>query len=95
MQMAVLRLNGESEHTDDAVQVFVFPSDGAAACRRTKRGVKTQNYEHIIIHSVCVELQIPSVVVSQKQEEADCSPAPFFCMMMQVTGGERKHMVSW
>ncbi len=27
-----LGLDGESEHTDDAVQVFVFPSDRAAAC---------------------------------------------------------------
>lgn len=41
-----------------------------------------------------VELQLPSVAVSQKQEEADCSPAPFFCMMMQVTEGESTHTVS-
>lgn len=48
MQMAVLCLNGESEHTDDAVQVFIFPSDGAAACRRTEWGGETQYYKHII-----------------------------------------------
>lgn len=30
-------------------------------------------------------LQLPSVFVSQKHVLAVCRPAPFFCMMMQVT----------
>lgn len=31
---------------------------------------------------------LPSVEVSQKQELAVCRPAPFFCMMIQVTVGD-------
>lgn len=30
-------------------------------------------------------VQLPSVVLSQKQELAVCNPAPFFCMITQVT----------
>ena len=53
-------------------------------------------YYHVI--SACVYLSVfahnnmtppalPSVVLSQKQVLAVCRPAPFFCMMIQVTGG--------
>lgn len=30
-------------------------------------------------------VQLPSVELSQKQELAVCNPAPFFCMITQVT----------
>jgi len=30
---------------------------------------------------------VPSVLLSQKHEEAVCSPAPFFCMITHVTVG--------
>lgn len=30
-------------------------------------------------------VQLPSVELSQKQELAVCSPAPLFCMLIQVT----------
>lgn len=34
---------------------------------------------------------LPSVELSQKQELAVCRPAPFFCMMIQVTEGKHKY----
>ncbi len=40
--------------------------------------------QYIDLYS-CRTVQLPSVWLSQKHELAVCSPAPFFCMMIQLT----------
>lgn len=47
--------------------------------RRERRVVKLSLYQHLLV------AHAPSVELSQKHELAVCSPAPFFCMMTQVT----------
>lgn len=43
----------------------------------------------------CVSLTLPSVELSQKHVLAVCSPAPFFCMMIQFTVKTYKPMWTW
>lgn len=76
-----MRLNGESEHTDDAVQVFIFPSDGAAACRRTQRGGKTQYYKHIMVFLCFFLIKMTSQCV--------CRTAATVCGGVPEAGGGR------
>ena len=45
---------------------------------------KTETITYMVLFSQRT-VQLPSVVLSQKQLEAVCRPAPFFCMMTQVT----------
>lgn len=35
-------------------------------------------------------VQLPSVLLSQKQELAECKPAPFFCIMVEVTTKKKR-----
>lgn len=48
----------------------------------------TVTMQYIDLYS-CRTVQLPSVWLSQKHELAVCSPAPFFCMMMQLTANMR------
>ena len=44
--------------------------------------VLTMQYMVLFSHRT---VQLPSVELSQKQELAECNPAPFFCMITEVT----------
>lgn len=55
--------------------------------------------QHIQDHSKAAYMKnrcfnLPSVELSQKHELAVCRPAPFFCMMIQVTVGKHKNTLS-
>ena len=43
-------------------------------------GVESYHHSH--------SRHLPSVELSQKHEQAECSPAPFFCIITQFTGGK-------
>lgn len=45
---------------------------------------KTLMTQYMVLFSH-LTVQLPSVALSQKQVLAVCRPAPFFCMMIQVT----------
>lgn len=45
---------------------------------------KTETMQYIVLFSQRT-VQDPSVSLFQKQELAVCKPAPFFCIIMQVT----------
>lgn len=47
----------------------------------------TDTIQYIVLFSQRT-VQEPSVSLFQKQELAVCSPAPFFCMIIQVTVGK-------
>lgn len=48
---------------------------------------KTETIQYIVLFSQRT-VHEPSVLLSQKQDEAVCSPAPFFCIIVQVTEKE-------
>ena len=59
------------ENCRNHVHSFVFPVNWATTCNSNQNTSSRCN--------------LPSVLESQKQELAYCSPAPFFCIMTQVT----------
>lgn len=89
----------QSEHGDHTVQRAVLPAQHAASCGRQRtrqstrpstRQVTRQSTGPSTRQVTCQSPQnVPSVVLSQKQALAVCIPAPFFCMMVQLTGHVR------
>lgn len=45
---------------------------------------KTETIQYMVLFSQRT-VHEPSVLLSQKQDEAVCNPAPFFCIIVQVT----------
>lgn len=45
---------------------------------------KTETMQYMVLFSQRT-VHDPSVLLSQKQEEAVCRPAPFFCIIVHVT----------
>lgn len=70
------------------VHTFARMSNKLFYCQRNK--LKTNHRANLKVY-ICTEVFyfiLPSVELSQKQALAVCRPAPFFCMMIQVTEGE-------
>lgn len=78
--------NGQPKNSDNAVGGLVLPSHCTAPCLEQQRTLW-----HTLVVNKTYEKErdlffyIPSVELSQKHVLAVCSPAPFFCMMIQFT----------
>lgn len=55
---------------------------GRGGCQMDRPKALTMQYMVLFSHRT---VQLPSVELSQKHELAVCRPAPFFCMITQVT----------